>query len=85
MSERVSTKAKLAADLIVLGRIIAAAREVRGLKQQEVAARLGLPPSYLSKVEHGTRRLDVIEFIRIAQAIGADPSELMRELQLALR
>lgn len=83
-ADRVSTKSKLAADLVILGRVIARAREARGLKQQEVAARLGLPASYLSKVEHGTRRLDTIEFIRLAEAMGVDAAELIGDLVSAL-
>jgi len=61
------------------------ARERAGLKQSEVAARLALPASYLSKVENGTRRLDVIELIQIAEAMDSDPAELIRVLQKALR
>ena len=83
--DRISTKTKLAADLVVLGRVIAHAREAKGLKQQDVASRLGLPASYLSKIEHGTRRLDAIEFIQIAEAIEVDPADLMRALNDALR
>ena len=82
--DRISTKSKLAADLVVLGRVLADAREVRGLKQSVVAGRLGLPASYLSKVENGTRRLDVIEFLRIAEAMDADPAEMVRALVTSL-
>ena len=84
-ADRVSTKAKLADEIAILGSVLAAARERAGLKQMEVAVRLGVPPSYLSKVENGTRRLDVIEFVRIAEAIGADPREIVGELQQELR
>ncbi len=80
-TDRVSTKTKLAADLVVLGRALVRARETRGLKQSEVAAILGLPASYMSKIENGTRRLDVIEFVRIAEAMGVDPAEIIRALQ----
>jgi len=83
--DRISTKAKLADELVVLGRVLVRARERAGLKQSEVAARLALPASYLSKVENGTRRLDVIEFIQIAQAMGSDPAEIIRELRKELR
>jgi len=38
----------------------------------------------LSKVENGTRRLDVIELIHIAEAMEMDPGELVRELQQEL-
>jgi transcriptional regulator with XRE-family HTH domain len=43
-----------------------------------------MPPSYLSKIENGTRRLDVVELIQIASAIGADAAEIMREVQESL-
>ena len=83
-TDRISTKTKLAADLVVLGRVLVKAREARGLKQSEVAAALGLPASYMSKIENGTRRLDVIEFVRIAEAMGVDPAELVRDLRRAM-
>jgi transcriptional regulator with XRE-family HTH domain len=83
-TDRISTKTKLAPDLAVLGRVLVKAREARGLKQSEVAQSLGLPASYLSKVENGTRRLDVIELVHIAEAMGVDPADLVRELQTEL-
>ena len=82
--DRISTKAKLATELRILGNILARARERAGLKQFDVAARLNLPPSYLSKVENGTRRLDVIEFMQIANAMNVDPADLLHELESAL-
>jgi transcriptional regulator with XRE-family HTH domain len=78
---RVSTKTKLADELLVLGRVLVKTRERAGLKQSDVAARLGLPASYLSKVENGTRRLDVIELIRIAKAMNVDAAEIVREIE----
>ena len=82
--DRISTKAKLANELRILGNVLARARERAGLKQFDVAARLNLPPSYLSKVENGTRRLDVIEFIQIANAMNLDPADVLRDLEEAL-
>lgn len=84
-ADRVSTKAKLANELVILGEVLVAARERAKLKQSDVAAKLELPASYLSKIENGTRRLDVIELIRIAEAMGAEPGELVRELQERLK
>ncbi len=82
--DRISTKAKLAGELIVLGEVLVRARERSGLKQREVAERLGMPASYLSKMESGTRRMDVIELIRVAEAMKSDPAEIIRALQEAL-
>lgn len=84
-ADRISTKTKLAEQLGILGEVLVRARERAGLKQTDVAARLGLPPSHLSKVENGTRRLDVIELIQIAEAMEIDAAELVREVQKALR
>jgi transcriptional regulator with XRE-family HTH domain len=83
--DRISTKTKLAEEMVLLGELLVRARERGKLKQFEVADKLGLPASYLSKVEKGTRRLDVIEFVHIAEALGADPCELVRELQEKIR
>jgi len=80
-ADRVSTKAKLADELVLLGRVLVAARESLGLKQSDVAAKLGVPASYLSKIENGTRRLDVIELIRIAEAMDIDPAKIVSKLQ----
>src|SRR5437868_6577177 len=83
-ADRVSTKTKLAGELVALGQLLSRTRERAGLKQQDLAARLELPGSYLSKIENGTRRLDVIEFLHIAAAMGVDASELIREMQKEL-
>ncbi len=45
-----------------------------------LAARLGKPPSYVAKYELGERRLDVLEFLDIATAIGFDPEAAIRSL-----
>jgi transcriptional regulator with XRE-family HTH domain len=84
-AHRLSTKAKLAEELRLLGEVLVRAREKAGLRQSDVAARLGLPASHLSKVENGTRRLDVIELIQIAEAMKVDAAELVREVRKALR
>jgi HTH-type transcriptional regulator/antitoxin HipB len=83
--DRVSTKAKLAGELAILGEVLVHARERAKLKQSDVAARLGLPASYLSKIENGTRRLDVIELIQIADAINVDAADIVRELEQRLK
>jgi len=50
------------------------ARKAAGLTQHALALRLRKPQSFVAKYEGGERRLDVVEFIAIARALGADPS-----------
>ncbi len=63
-----------------LRRLLVAARKEAGLTQEQVAARIRRPQSYLSKVEHGDRRLDVVEFLELAEAISADAQDLVRQI-----
>jgi transcriptional regulator with XRE-family HTH domain len=49
------------------------ARLAAKLTQQAVADRLGKPQSYVAKVEGFERRLDVIEYLTMAAALGLDP------------
>lgn len=60
--------------------LLAAARRKAGIKQQALAKRLKRPQSFIAKYEGGERRLDVLEFIAIARAIGADPRRILAEL-----
>lgn len=60
--------------------LLVAAREKAGLTQVKLAKRLGKPQSFVAKYEGGERRLDVVEFIVIARAIGADPLAIFRAL-----
>lgn len=60
--------------------LLAAERERVGLTQVEVAERLRKPQSYVSKYERGERRLDVVEYLDVARALGIDPMATMKEL-----
>lgn len=56
------------------------ARKDASVTQDEVAERLSRPQSFVSKYENGERRVDVIEFLEIAQAIGFDPVGFIRKI-----
>jgi transcriptional regulator with XRE-family HTH domain len=62
-------------------RMLVEARKKSGLSQQEVADRFGRPQTYVSKCELGTRRMDVVEFLAIAEILGFDPAALIRRLR----
>jgi transcriptional regulator with XRE-family HTH domain len=61
--------------------LLTEAREEAGLTQVELGERLGRPQTFVSKIERGVRRVDVIEFVEIAKAIGVDPKSLIRKLE----
>lgn len=56
------------------------ARKAAGLTQVEVARRLRRPQSFVSKVERGERRLDVVEFLEVAKAVGIDATTLLKDI-----
>lgn len=58
------------------------ARQENNLTQQEVAFRLGRPQSFVSKYESGERRLDVIEFLEVCQALGITPRSILKKLEV---
>ena len=59
---------------------LADARQGKGLTQSEVATRLRKPQSYVSKYESGERRLDVIEFLEVCEAMSVNPSSILRKI-----
>jgi transcriptional regulator with XRE-family HTH domain len=64
------------------GRLVAvlvAVRHAAGVRQQTLAKKLGRPQSFIAKYEGGERRIDVVEFIAIARALGADPVKLFQD------
>ncbi|MGC1776990.1 MAG: helix-turn-helix transcriptional regulator [Xanthobacteraceae bacterium] len=56
------------------------ARARANLTQEKLAKRLKRPQSFIAKYEGGERRIDVVEFVGIAKAMGADPIEILRTL-----
>ncbi|HET9393594.1 MAG TPA: helix-turn-helix transcriptional regulator [Candidatus Rubrimentiphilum sp.] len=62
----------------VLRALLVREREKRGFTQGEVARQMGRPQSFISKVESGERRLDVIELFEILDILGVDRARFMR-------
>lgn len=60
----------------ILIQVLVSAREKAGLTQRELATRLVRPHSFIGRIEAGTRRVDVVEFVDIAQAMETEPDEL---------
>lgn len=73
----VSTRHKALISMLVK------AREEAGLTQNELAARLGEYQSFVARLESGQRRVDVVEFLALSEAIGFDPKEALSDLAQA--
>ena len=58
----------------------ALSRSACGLTQADVAKRLRHYQSYVAMLEGGERKVDVVEFIQIVEAIGFDPSKAIKPL-----
>ena len=58
--------------------LLVSARRDAGLRQVDLAERLGKPQSFVSKIERGERRIDVVELIVVARAIGVDEVAFLR-------
>lgn len=61
--------------------VLVEARQASGLTQAELAARVGKDQSFVSIIERGQRRVDVLEFVALARATGADPVRLFADLE----
>jgi transcriptional regulator with XRE-family HTH domain len=70
-----------------VGAALANARQRAGLTQQQLARRLRKPQSFISNYERGQRRIDILELLRVVDALGGDPigifSEILRRSRIA--
>jgi transcriptional regulator with XRE-family HTH domain len=62
-------------------KILVDERKARNIRQQGLARRMRQHQSWVSRLESGQRRVDVCEFIELAEAIGFDASAALRKIQ----
>jgi transcriptional regulator with XRE-family HTH domain len=60
--------------------MLVAARKAVGMTQNDLAVKLGRKQSYVSKFERGERRLDLVEFLEVAEALGIDVLRFVDQL-----
>lgn len=65
----------------VVSRLLANHRQIKGIEQAEMAARLGITPPSYSRIETGQTALTVDALFSIAAVLGLDVASLMREAQ----
>jgi transcriptional regulator with XRE-family HTH domain len=63
----------------VVGRNLRAYRVAQGLSQEAFAEVLGVHRTYMGGVERGERNLTLNSVEKIAEKLGIDPMELLRE------
>jgi transcriptional regulator with XRE-family HTH domain len=62
-------------------KMLIAARKSANLTQAELSIKLQRPQSYVSKYERGERRLDLIEFLELAEVLKIDPVVFIQQLK----
>lgn len=63
-----------------LAAILVEARKKAGMRQIDLAKKLGVYQSWVTHLESGQRRVDVVELIELGKAIGFEPSDVVKKL-----
>lgn len=64
-------------------RFLSLLRQMRldaGLRQEDLARKLGEPQSFVSRYESGDRRLDVLELRQICEVLGYSLADFIKRL-----
>jgi HTH-type transcriptional regulator/antitoxin HipB len=61
--------------------LLIAERKARGLLQDGLAHALRVRQDWISRIERGDRRIDVIEFLALAEIMGFDPHDVLSQVQ----
>jgi transcriptional regulator with XRE-family HTH domain len=79
-SEHTEMKALRSSSAQAVATVLASARERKNLSQRELAALLKRPHSVIGMIESNQRQVNVPEFIAIAETLGVDPVDLLRQV-----
>lgn len=66
-----------------LRELLKAARRTAGISQYELADRIGLGQSWVSKMESGDQNVDLVQLQGVCKALGKDLVEFVQEFQAA--
>lgn len=58
-------------------------RKEKGHTMRSLANIIGTPHSFIGKIEHQERRLDLVEFVRYCKALEIDPNEGLQQVMEA--
>ena len=62
-------------------RLLVDARKKQCVSQAALAEKLGRAQTFVSKYERGERRLDLVEFLAVTEALSLDALKLVRLIQ----
>ena len=68
--------------LTKLGDAVRAARVARGMSQETLADAAGIDRSHMGKIERGERNVTIMNVAKVAAALDALPSDILREAGL---
>lgn len=68
-----------------LRKLLTQARKDAKLTQTQLAHRLNRRQAYISRIERGERRIDVVEFFDLAHAIGLNPVKFLADFERVFR
>lgn len=66
-------------DYRLLIKMLRETREAEDVAQTELAKTLGTTQTFVSKVERGERRLDLVELTEFLEALGAQPEAWLKK------
>lgn len=78
------SKARRQREQYCLQAVLRQLRQEAGLRQVDLAGRLGEPQSFVSKYESGERRLDVLELRQICAATGVTLATVVERLEACI-
>ena len=67
-------------DYNILLELLYQLRISSGLRQADIADKLKVPQSFISKLESGERRLGVLEFVIYCKCLNANPADIFSQL-----
>lgn len=68
-------------NLPLFGPVLRRFRHEKGLSQEELAARLDISPSYISRMESDLKVPSLEMIFRLAEALEVEPSELIKAMR----
>lgn len=77
-------KSLLRREYKALLKVLYQLRMSSGLRQEDLADKLDEPQSFVSKIESGERRIDLVELNDICEALGSNLEEFVQEFKKVL-